>query len=60
MSHIVQAMEKHLSGDGDILTYKEAAIGDNFWLYYYLFIGQPDAFNVQYRSPGENIPGTRC
>ena len=55
----MQAMEKHLSGDGDILTYKEAVIGDNFWLYYYLFIGQPDAFNVQYRSPVD-IRGTRC
>jgi hypothetical protein len=45
---VTEIMVKHLSGDGDILTYKKNAIGDNFWLYYYLFIGQPDTFDVEY------------
>jgi hypothetical protein len=49
---VAEIMVKHLSGDGDILTYKEAAMGDNFWLYYYLFVGQPETFKVEYRSPG--------
>ena len=34
---VMEIMVSHLSGDGDILTNKEAAIGDNFWLYYYLY-----------------------
>jgi C-terminal processing protease CtpA/Prc len=50
---IMEAMFKHLSGDGDILTYKAAAIGDNFGLYYNLFLGQPKMFKVEYRAPGK-------
>lgn len=49
---ITEVMVKHLSGDGDILAGKYAAIGDNFWLCYYLFVGQPATFKVGYRPPG--------
>jgi hypothetical protein len=42
----------HLSGDGDVLTGKYAAFGRNFPLYYYLFVGQPESFTVQYRHGG--------
>ena len=27
-------------------------ITDNFWMYYYLFVGQPDTFRVEYKSRG--------
>jgi hypothetical protein len=42
VTQITEAMFNHISGDGDILTAKAAAIGNNFWLYYYLFLGQPE------------------
>jgi Peptidase family S41 len=51
VTQITEAMFKHVSGDGDILTSKAAAIGDNFGLYYYLFLGQPETFKVEYRTP---------
>jgi Peptidase family S41 len=44
-------MFRHISGDGDILTSKAAAVGNNFGLYYYLFLGQPETFKVEYRTP---------
>jgi hypothetical protein len=47
---VMEIIGNHLSGDGDILTSKAAVIGDNFWLYYYLFIGQDETFKVEYRS----------
>ena len=51
VTQITEAMFKHISGDGDILTSKAAAVGNNFGLYYYLFLGQPETFKVEYRTP---------
>ena len=39
----------HLSGDGDVLTGKYAALARNFPLYYYLFVGQPESLTIRYR-----------
>jgi hypothetical protein len=46
---VVDKILSHLSGDGDILTGKFAALDRNFPLYYYLFVEQPETITIRYR-----------
>lgn len=48
MSETTLAIFKYLISDGDIKTGKYWELSEKFGYYYYLFIEQPDSFNIEY------------
>lgn len=47
MSRIIRELFGHLTGDGSIETGKFWKLNEQFGLYYYLFVGQPEKFQIE-------------